>query len=229
MKLLCIDTSTSIESVAVVEGRDVIVERNVDRGGIHGPDILDDVHELLDQAQLGVADLGGFVAGLGPGSFTGLRIGLATLKGLAYATGKPIYGARTTSLVRVGEGTDNAVAVLDARRQEVYVEGGPLMEPVCCDPERVWSYLGEDKLWHFVGDGALKYSAALTDGRPPCLIPKDPEAHRPRAALLPSLVDLSKPQAIATLEPVYVRKSDAEINYPDGYPDAAKRPPRDPK
>ncbi len=223
MKLLCIDTATFFESVALIDGGQIVAEHRVERHRGHGPGILDDVDGLLMQSGWCLGDVDGFVSGLGPGSFTGLRICLATLKGFALALNKPIYGARTTHLIRAGVGED-AVAVLDARRGQVYVEGGPISEPVCCDPSRVAELL-EDGVYRLVGDGATLYESILTETMPGISVIDDPALHHPRAALLPSLVDLESPQALATLEPVYVRKSDAEINYPDGYPDAALRPP----
>ena len=223
MKLLCIDTATFFESIALVSGDEIILEHRVERHRGHGPGILDDVDALLDRAGWRLDDVEGFVAGLGPGSFTGLRICLATLKGFALALGKPIYGARTTALLRAGvEG--ESVAIMDARRGQVYVEGGPLKSPVCCAPEAVASLLGTGA-WSLVGDGATLYRETLLTGMREAKVLDDETLHHPRAALLAQLIDLSAPEPLATLEPVYVRKSDAEINYPDGFPDAAVRAP----
>ena len=223
MKLLCIDTATFFESVALVDDDRVVAEHRVERHRGHGPGILDDVDRLLSDAGWTLGQVDGFVSGLGPGSFTGLRICLATLKGFALAHQKPIFGARTTRLLRAGVG-EHSVAVMDARRGEVYLEGGPVVEPVCCAPEAVVTHLGQGQ-WTLVGDGALRYAEVLKASMPESRVVEEAELHHPRAALLPTLVELSQPAALATLEPVYVRKSDAEINYPDGFPDAAQRLP----
>lgn len=224
MKLLCIDTATFFESIALLEGERVVAEHRVERHRGHGPGILDDVDRLLKNAGWRLENVDGFVSGLGPGSFTGLRICLATLKGFALAYQKPIFGARTTRLLRAAGGPES-VAVMDARRGEVYVEGGPLTSPVCCAPDAVSVHLGEGD-WTFVGDGALRYHDILSVSMPGSDLVADDELHYPRAALLPGLIDVKQPEPLATLEPVYVRKSDAEINYPDGFPDAAQRLPR---
>ncbi len=224
MKLLCIDTATFFESIALLEGERVVAEHRVERHRGHGPGILDDVDRLLKDAGWTLGNVDGFVSGLGPGSFTGLRICLATLKGFALAHGKPIFGARTTRLLRAAAGPES-VAVMDARRGEGYVEGGPLTSPVCCAPEAVSTHLGEGH-WTMVGDGAQRYRDILMASMPGSCLVDDDELHHPRAALLPGLVHLNQPEPLATLEPVYVRKSDAEINYPDGFPDAAQRLPR---
>ncbi|MCA9538895.1 MAG: tRNA (adenosine(37)-N6)-threonylcarbamoyltransferase complex dimerization subunit type 1 TsaB, partial [Myxococcales bacterium] len=82
MKLLCVDTATAIESIALIDGHVVLTERAVRRTKGHGPGVLDDIDEALAGIGWKLADLDGFACGLGPGSFTGLRIALATLKGL---------------------------------------------------------------------------------------------------------------------------------------------------
>ena len=71
----------------------------------------------------------------------------------------------------------------------------------------------------------MKYREALLAALPGAVIPDAAVVHRPRAALLPQLIDPDRPAALATLEPVYVRLSDAEINYPLGFPDLANRYP----
>jgi tRNA threonylcarbamoyladenosine biosynthesis protein TsaB len=222
MKLLCVDTATSTESIALVDGEQILAIRSEERGGVHGPDILDDIHDLVAQAGLTFSAIDGFCVGLGPGSFTGLRISLATLKGLALATQKPLYGARTTQVLIHASTSKNTIAVVDARRNEVYVEGGPLEAPICCNPSAVGQYLDASTIWTFVGDGALKYERILK-AENQCIIEADAENHQPNAAYLATLVNTAAPEILSTLEPIYVRKSDAEINYPDGFPDAAKR------
>ncbi len=226
MKLLCIDTATDHQSIALVEGTQVIAQSSILRRGGHGPGILDDMHTLLDEVGTTARKMDGYVVGLGPGSFTGLRIGLATLKGLALAYGKPIYGARTSDILVAAAHHPHAIAVIDARRGEVYLEGGRLSHPVCCAPEEIWNHVGTEDAWCFVGDGALKYAEIIKSAGHPHLLPEEDSVHRPQAAYLAQSIDLNEPAQLTSLEPIYVRKSDAEINYPDGFPDAALRPPK---
>ena len=237
MMLLCIDTATSFESIALVDlasettraaqAPGTIIERSVDRAGIHGPHILDDVDALITDAGMTMDAVHGFCVGLGPGSFTGLRISLATLKGLAFATAKPLYGARTTSAMLKAAGGPNTLVILDARRNEVYMEGGPIQAPICCKPEDVWHHVDPKRDWRLIGDGALKYQAKFENASS-AQIESSMALHQPQAAWLAHCVDPEVPPQLASLEPVYVRKSDAEINYPDGYPDAVRRAPRSP-
>ena len=225
MKLLCADTATRTESIALVDGDLVLAERAIYRAKGHGRGIIDDIDQLLADAQWTLNDIEGFVCGLGPGSFTGLRIALATLKGLALATGQPIYGVRTTQLICAGVPMGRPVAVIDARRSQVYVEAEGFDGPVCCAPESVAELVSEGSPPVLVGDGASTYRDVLLEMMPDATIPAASIFHQPRAALLPRLIDAKQPAALATLEPVYVRLSDAEINYPLGFPDLADRYP----
>ncbi|MEZ4465467.1 MAG: tRNA (adenosine(37)-N6)-threonylcarbamoyltransferase complex dimerization subunit type 1 TsaB [bacterium] len=219
--ILCADTATLTASVAVFAAGELRAERAARSIGGHGPGLLDQIHGALEDAELGLADIDALVCGLGPGTFTGLRIALATLKGIALARDLPLYGARTTLALAAALPGQPVVAVLDARRGEVFAEGAGL-EPCCLKPAELAARLPTPCV--LLGDGARKYAKVLMkDG---VTIPADVALHAPRAALLRGAVDLAlPPPALATLEPTYVRRSDAEINYPDGFPDFAGRLP----
>lgn len=224
MKLLCLDTATRMQTAALVERRSaglaLVAEHAVHRQR-PGPTLLDDLDRLLADAGWALADLDGFVCGQGPGSFTGLRIALATLKGLALALDRPLFVARSTEMLRRNRPGPRTFAVLDARRGQVYL-AGPGIAPVVVDPADVAPLVGcPDPL--LLGDGALAYRATLQQAQPGAEIPDDPADHQPRAAHLAALVDLEAPAPLGTVEPVYVRPSDAELNYPDGFPDALER------
>lgn len=217
--ILSADTATLTASVAVLVDGQVRAERAARAVKGHGPGLLDQIVGALEDAEVGLADLDALVCGLGPGTFTGLRIALATLKGLAYAQRIPLYGARTTlALQAPGVPT---LAVLDARRKQVFVEGAGVPEPMCVAPARLPEIVDHSGPICLLGDGARAYRAMLSELFPQAIIPTDPALHAVRAARLIPHVDFSQPApALATLEPRYVRKSDAEINYPDGFPAA---------
>ncbi|MCA9545666.1 MAG: tRNA (adenosine(37)-N6)-threonylcarbamoyltransferase complex dimerization subunit type 1 TsaB [Myxococcales bacterium] len=217
--VLAVDTSTLHESVAVVVAGEVRAERLVHHSRGHGPGVLDDIHGCLEAAQLTLADVDALVAGLGPGSFTGLRIALATLKGLALATGKPLYGARTTQALIAALPGARVLALIDARRSEVYADGADLAAPWVGAPDALVARLPAGPPLVCLGSGARVYAARIRAARPDVIIPTDPALHVPRAAHLLTAVDWARVPPLGTLEPVYVRKSDAEINYPDGFPD----------
>ncbi|MBU0550885.1 tRNA (adenosine(37)-N6)-threonylcarbamoyltransferase complex dimerization subunit type 1 TsaB [Myxococcota bacterium] len=220
MKLLCADTATQIEALAITLDGQPLIEHNLRADKGHGPSILGDIDWMLRAVKLSLDDLDGFVCGRGPGSFTGLRISLATLKGLAMATGKPIYGARTgATLWRAG-----ALSVLDARRGEVYADHPAWAAPCCCRPSALIERLiAEGRAGAtLLGDGALAYADQLRAAG--FEIPTALSDHIPRAA---RLVDhLGDARLLATLEPLYIRRADAEINYPEGFPDATEQAPR---
>ena len=127
MRLLAIETTGSVGGFAVVEGRgagtsEVIAELERDIMGRHVETSVDLVGEILELASLGLADLDGVAVSLGPGSFTGLRVGLGIAKGLSVGTGLPLAGVPTLDCIaRPFRDTQGLVVpVRDARRGEVY-------------------------------------------------------------------------------------------------------------
>lgn len=226
MRRLAIDCATPVESVAVLEGDEPLVEHLARRGRGAGPTLLDTVDAVLADAGLGLGDLDGLVCGLGPGSFTGLRVALATLKGLALARGLPLWGVPTYAALEAALPGERVIAVIDARRGEVFAAGGGLPAPVCCPPADLAALVPDGRAPVLLGNGALLYADVLRAALPGARIPAAPALHVPRAALLATAVGDRPPAPLATLEPTYVRKSDAEIHYPDGFPDATAVPPQ---
>lgn len=233
--ILAIDTSTLTASAAVVTlaGAPLAVI-----GG--DPDVRTErVLELCEQAlaQAGVARtaLTAIAVGAGPGSFTSLRIGLATGKGLAYALGVPLWLASSLAALAYDLAAvvpaDNAllVAALDARRGEIYAgrfrraDGGL----VAVGPEQVLppaeliAALDQPPV-HLAGDALLAHADALA-ALPAHVIrhaaPRTPSGLGvARAALAGDRVDRLHHGA-----PAYIRPSEAEVKYPDGVPGALKR------
>ena len=222
--LLCSDTATTVESVALVRGGVVLAEHSELHAKGHGATLLDSIDRVLRAAGLTLLDVDAFVCGLGPGSFTGLRISLSTLKGLALALDRPLYGVRTVEAFRRALPGRNVVSVVDARRGEVFADGHGLSTPQCVRPERLGERLdrapGEALV--LLGPGALMYADALRASLPGAEIPEDPALHVVCAARLAAAI--GTPSDLAALAPVYVRASDAELNYPDGFPDATLAP-----
>ena len=224
MKLACVDTSTFTESIALVDGETLLGERNIKRPRGHASGLHEDLRALLSDVDWTLKEVDGFVCGLGPGSFTGMRVGLSAFKGLAYALNKPLYGVSTSLALLEAASQPRALSLIDARRGEIYAHGFGLDEPVCLTPQHLISLFeggqSKDLPALLIGDGALQYRAQFEDAWPTVSIPSMSAFHQPRAALLTSGV--GAPSVIATLEPIYVRRSDAEINYPDGFPSEAR-------
>lgn len=113
--LLVVDTATSVAVIAVAtnDGR-AIADDRWPAGHRHGEELLERVDALLVRAHLRLADLGGMIVGTGPGAFTGLRVGIATAKGIAHAGSLPIVGVGTAAaLIRAASaGDDRSIALL---------------------------------------------------------------------------------------------------------------------
>jgi tRNA threonylcarbamoyladenosine biosynthesis protein TsaB len=129
MKILGLDTSLSVASVAISEDGRVVAEdvypRQRTAGGAksnHAEIILPLIDSVLQRAGIGLSDVAGIAVSIGPGSFTGVRIGLSTVKGLAYGTGIPAIGISTLQAIaaRVAGFEGMVCPVLDARKGEVY-------------------------------------------------------------------------------------------------------------
>lgn len=217
--LLCADTATLTASVAVLVNGELRAERAARAVKGHGPGLLDQIVGALNDAEVELDQVDALICGLGPGTFTGLRISLATLKGLALARSIPLYGVCTTKALSLpGVPT---LAMLDARRKQVFVDGPWLDEPLCIAPADLPNHIPTDCPIVMLGDGARVYRSELSALFPQAMIPTDPALHMVRASRLIQHVDFSQPAPnLATLEPIYIRKSDAEINYPDGFPAA---------
>ncbi|HET8540574.1 MAG TPA: tRNA (adenosine(37)-N6)-threonylcarbamoyltransferase complex dimerization subunit type 1 TsaB [Anaeromyxobacter sp.] len=202
--------------------------------GGHGAALPQALVDLLRAEGLAIPDVEGFAVGLGPGSFTGLRVGLATWKGLAYANRRPIAGASSLAAMALGAARDAAdgallVPLLDARKGEVYAgfyrsRGGgivALADEVAVPPEalaeRVRGVAGAEAAVAF-GEGYDAYAQVLG-----AVLPRlATEVATPPAGALAALVSerlagaAFDAQALFALEPHYVRPSEAEAKFPHG-------------
>jgi tRNA threonylcarbamoyladenosine biosynthesis protein TsaB len=123
--LLALETATSPGSVALLHGGGIALERELPRGLATAETLLPAVDALLGEAGVAIAEVAGFAVSIGPGSFTGLRIGVATLKGLAFGAPRPVAAVPTLAALalRAQPGAGPVIALLDARRGEVYAAG----------------------------------------------------------------------------------------------------------
>jgi len=191
---LAFDTATGTATAALVRGNEVLGE-----GTGRAATILAEANRLLRAAGLRPADLDLLAVGVGPGSFTGVRIGLAAARGLALALDLPVAGVST--LDALAAGAPGAVPVIDARRGEVFtVVSGHVR---CLAPDV--SEVNRDRT--YVGDGAVRYRATIED-RGGVVPPDDSELHLPRARFHAALAGAGGPAEL--VEPVYLRAPDAE-------------------
>lgn len=163
--ILSIETSTTICSVAVHQDGELISLKELNESGAHSEKLIGMIDYVLLEARLEYAQLDAIAVSEGPGSYTGLRIGVSTAKGLAYALEKPLIGINTLQAIassRVYQKDEIGIAVLDARRMEVYsqafgqnlIELSPI-ESVILDDDAYSSYLRSNKVY-FSGDAVEK-------------------------------------------------------------------------
>jgi tRNA threonylcarbamoyladenosine biosynthesis protein TsaB len=192
---LAFDTATSAATAALVRDETVLGER-ISRA----VSVLEDADELLREAGAEQGDLTRLVVGTGPGSFTGLRLGLAAARGLAFALDLPLAGVST--LRALATGAPGALPVIDAGRREIFVLDGA--EPAVRKPQDLELEPGTV----CVGDGALRYRAVLESAGAK-IPPDDDERHLPRARFHAALARSFGPAD--AVEPLYLRVPDAEL------------------
>jgi tRNA threonylcarbamoyladenosine biosynthesis protein TsaB len=222
MKILAVDTATKTCAAAIVDNGEPVAEIIVDQGKTHTRILMKIISDMLSSAGMRTTDIDGLAVTIGPGSFTGLRIGLATVKGLALSRGKPIAGISTLDALAapVSKRTGQICAMLDARRGEVYtalyrcgvsglIQEGPAR---AASPEQALAGISGPVL--FVGDGALAYKDRILAelGDKACFA--EPGQHMIRASAVgklgTELIIAGKSFDAFTLVPLYLRRSDAE-------------------
>jgi tRNA threonylcarbamoyladenosine biosynthesis protein TsaB len=227
MRLLAVDTSTLTGAVALLEAGGVVAESRVSVAVTHGERLMAAIDGVLRAARWELADVEAFAVARGPGSFTGLRIGLSTVKGLAFATGKPVLGVGTLDALawRLPYCAYPVCPVLDARKNEVYAAlyrtlNGRLEAldaPRAVAPATLAEELRAttDGPVVFVGDGVGPFAAVLGEilGTRACLAPAD--LRGPSAVTVGDLagraLDRGETVDAASLVPLYLRPSEAEL------------------
>lgn len=193
MLILAFDTATDVATSALVADGEVLGER-----ASRAVALLEDVDALLRQAGARTTDIEALAVGIGPGSFTGVRVGLATARGLALALDVPVAGIST--LEALAAGAPGAVPVVDARRSEIFVLQD---EPRVLAPKDLELPEGTT----CVGSGAVRYRSVL-EGSGLEIPPDDDERHVPRARFHAQLArDFGSAEAV---EPLYLRIPDAD-------------------
>ena len=169
MIVLAIDTASRSCSVAVLDGNAVMAEINDVSGQTHSRHLMGMVDQAISMSVGQMANIDGFAVTQGPGSFTGLRIGISTAKGLAEAAGKPLVGVSSLQALawQVFPSDVMVIPMLDARRKEVYaaryIREGEAFKMVGAEqalsPEAAVD--GIDRPCLLVGDGAVAYADRL--------------------------------------------------------------------
>ncbi len=225
MLILAIDTSTKTASIALLQGDEILFEINTNLRLNHSLILLPALQDLCELSQTEMDRIDLFVCTTGPGSFTGLRIGVGTVKGLALATGKPVVGVSSLDALAFNlAGSEIPVCpMLDAGKNQVYtaryrtIKSG-ILEKV--ESEQVTSVEDLirriDKKVVFVGDGAMKYAGLISKALPGRFCFASGNHNYIKAAAVGLLGKKKYCEGYVadpnSLRPVYIRPPDAEMN-----------------
>lgn len=226
MLVLAIDSATPVAGVALLSEERLIKEVFVNHRQTHSQTLMLLVDQVLKEAEVGLCDLDALAVSRGPGSFTGLRIGLATAKGLAMGSGKPLVGVPTLDALAYNAVLFKGVIcpVLDARKQEVYTalyrSDGITMERMseycACSPQALVQDIERRGIKQLVmlGEGWQRYDEFFTGTLGPVLNrpPLNLSLARASSIGILALKRLARGEVDDTLglAPVYIRMSEAE-------------------
>jgi len=222
--LLAVDTATEICGVALAIDGQVKAELILNRGVTHTQSVLSTIDAALGMAGISAGQVDAYAVTRGPGSFTGLRIGISTVKGLALATGKPLLGISSLDVLahQASGRADLICPVMDARRREVYwalyqrdTDGFTTIMEERVGPVAEMTAAIE-KECEFIGNGVPPYRSELQSSLKHPSLWTDHEGNTLRPAVLARLawqqLQDGKEGDIRTVAPVYLRKSDAELH-----------------
>ncbi|WP_169543551.1 tRNA (adenosine(37)-N6)-threonylcarbamoyltransferase complex dimerization subunit type 1 TsaB [Sneathiella aquimaris] len=224
MKILALDTALNACSVALMENTEILLERSEPRARGHAEKLLPMVRDMMTECQIDFAQLNGIAVSVGPGTFTGLRIGLSAARGMALAAGIPALGITTLEALAASVSADQhqtrpVTIAIDARRQEVYLQSFDpqtlATSPVPLAPARavpiknVTDFLPKEP-FVLLGSGAglLQEAGMLRALSFEILdLPENPAASRlGRIAALRGFETATEPPA-----PLYLRSPDAKL------------------
>ena len=228
MKILAFDTAMQSCSVALTEDSRLLAEVNLVNTETHSRHLAGLIRDVCRLARTELSDIDGYAVTRGPGSFTGLRIGISTAIGLAQASGKPIAGVSTLHVLaaQVAVPSQLVCPMIDARRGEVYVSLYRCARHhlISKQPEQVLmpndaiKAIGEPCI--FVGSGATLYSREISNLLGESASITSEMNNSIRAAMVASLahkrLSSGETDDIMQFTPTYLRKSDAEINNSNG-------------
>ncbi|MBE0596528.1 MAG: tRNA (adenosine(37)-N6)-threonylcarbamoyltransferase complex dimerization subunit type 1 TsaB [Desulfuromonadales bacterium] len=221
--ILTVDTATTAGSVAVSRGELLLGEIVLQTPANHTDRLLLTIRQLLADLGLTIAEFDALAVVRGPGSFTGLRVGMATVKGLALAIDRPVVAVSSLQALALQAPLPRhpVCALIDARKKEVYAalyhwQGGMpnlLGEEAVLAPEKLLEQLAGEVL--FLGNGALVYRTLIVRhlGARAHFLPWPLQLPRASHAACLALSDLRSGRAVplAQLAPCYIRPSEAEL------------------
>ncbi len=224
MRILAIDTSTAVNSVCILDNNGIVAEHTVGAQGSHNRILLRNIDTCMKAAGIRLGEINAIAVALGPGSFTGLRIGISTAKTLAWANRIRILGIPTLDALalNVPYSKHTVCTLLDARKKEVYcrlyrANGGypeGVTENLVIAPEKIAELIDSPTI--FLGDGWLLYERVLRKILGDKALSLPPSFNTIRAGNVATLarfrLEKNDTDDVQSLKPIYVRPSDAELS-----------------
>ncbi len=230
MKILAVDTSTRHCSVAICRDLELIAETTLFRRQTHSKHLLEMIHQTVSLSGIKIGEIDAYAVTRGPGSFTGLRIGLSCVKGLAYALDKPVVSVSSLEVLAyqaINTPMDDHLLIcpiLDARKKEIYCAVfshlnttlTQVIPEMVLSPEKLSRHI--HKPCYLIGDGAVMYKDLLATSFKNTVFfaPAHQNYIRAHNVAILGFKRLMKGEAdnLLRLVPEYIRKSDAERNFP---------------
>ena len=222
MKLLCMDSSTKVLSLAVSDKERILKVNHAPLEGFLSSTIIPSIKKILKESKIKLEELDGFAVGLGPGSFTSLRVGLATIKGLAFATQKPIVGISSLDILAMAVDNGTICAITDARRNMVYAgiyekktgklkqKGAYLLTPLA----DLFNHLKKEPNVFFVGDAVELFKEQIQKYRKDFKV-SDSKLNYPQAEFLVPLTlekfKTKKFEGNEKIVPLYLYAQDCQV------------------
>ena len=223
MKILSIETAGSICAVALSEDNKLIKEELIDDGNTHSVKLMPLVDKLLSETNTKVSDIDLFACDIGPGSFTGIRIGVSTIKAFMDVTNKKTVGITSLEILAYNLDTEDIVcSLIDAKNDNVYYGFFKKMNGIYQKIEDlgfdnienvIEKATNKNKKIIFVGNGSTIYKDVIESKMKEALVILDEEKNILNARNIGSAAFLKQDEAVDSnnLKPVYLRKSSAEI------------------
>lgn len=227
MKILAVDTSTSFASIAIAVNEQIVAEFLFSTERTLSARLMPEIERILEVSGLSCADIDLFAASIGPGSFTGIRGGVATIQGLAMATAKPCVGFSSLAMLAMNISCSPTLvcSMLDARKNEVYAALYDCTSSIpssrindCVLPpatllDQICTMTGEKII--FIGEGAVRYQNLITErlGDQAIFAPFPLNSPHSANGILLASHSFKKGDVLepCQLLPVYLRASDAEL------------------